>query len=78
MGSGAMSLDEAAELLAVEACRSFGDDWITAKALIDDRDLLVKGTYKDAVKLHHPDIGGDPELFRRLTEARDLLLGTPS
>ena len=79
MGSGTMSLDEAAELLATEACKSFGDDWITAEALLRDRgnadESCVPGAYRDAVTAHHPDVGGDPAVFLRLTEARDLLLG---
>lgn len=35
----------------------------------------VKRLYAWAVKLHHPDHGGDPDLFRRATEARDRLIG---
>lgn len=34
----------------------------------------VTATYRWLAKQHHPDVGGDPELFRRLTAARDLLL----
>jgi hypothetical protein len=74
MSSG-MTAERAAELLAVEACRGFGDDWVTADALLEDPEGLVKGAYRDAVRLHHPDVGGDPEMFRLLTEARDLLQG---
>lgn len=33
----------------------------------------IKFLYKRAVKLHHPDHGGDPTLFRVATEARDAL-----
>ncbi len=78
MGSGeGMTLDRAAELLAAEACRGFGDDWVTAEALIGDRDL-VAGAYRDAARLHHPDTGGDADMFRLITAARDLLLaGAP-
>lgn len=32
------------------------------------------GAYRDAVKLTHPDHGGDPETFRLITEARDIPL----
>lgn len=78
MGSGKMTLDEAAELLATEACKAFGDDWVVAEDLLrggDRAESLVPGAYRDAAKAHHPDVGGDPEMFLRLTEARDLLLG---
>lgn len=30
--------------------------------------------WREAAKTHHPDAGGDPVLFRQLTEARDLLI----
>lgn len=58
----AMTLDEAAALLCP-----------------DDPDRLIEfpdevGTYfRWLSKTAHPDAGGDPEAFRRLTEARDLL-----
>lgn len=78
MGSGeGMTLERAAELLATEACRGFGDDWVTADTLITKRDH-VAGAYRDAVRLHHPDVGGDAEMFRLITEARDLLLAGAS
>ena len=34
--------------------------------------------YRILAKDLHPDMGGDPDKFRRLTEARDFLLGRPS
>lgn len=81
MGSGKMSLDEAARLLADTACEAFGDDWVDAETLLavgaPDHESLVRGAYRDAVQVHHPDRGGDPETFQRLTEARDLLLEAP-
>lgn len=36
---------------------------------------MVKLAYRRAAAEHHPDKGGDPSVFRRVTEARDLLLG---
>lgn len=30
--------------------------------------------YRRLARQHHPDLGGDPETFRSLTVARDLLL----
>lgn len=68
MGSGAMSLDEAAVLLTQGAS---GSAWCD----VDSAPSHVQMVYREAAKRHHPDAGGDPGLFRRLTEARDLLLG---
>lgn len=43
----------------------------------------VHAAHRRLAKIHHPDAGGDPETFRRVTAARDLLLapsmaGAPS
>lgn len=75
MGSG-LTVDAAARLLADAAAASFGEAWCSAEDLLhaDDRADLIRGAYRDAAKRAHPDAGGDPEEFRRLTEARDLLL----
>jgi hypothetical protein len=34
----------------------------------------IQAAYRRLVKAAHPDVGGDPAVFRRLTEARDALL----
>jgi hypothetical protein len=34
----------------------------------------VVSAYRRLVRQHHPDLGGDPDAFRSLTVARDLLL----
>lgn len=34
----------------------------------------VVSAYRRLVRQHHPDLGGDPDVFRLLTVARDLLL----
>jgi hypothetical protein len=34
----------------------------------------VLSAYRRLVRQHHPDLGGDPDAFRALTVARDLLL----
>lgn len=31
----------------------------------------VELRYRELVKIHHPDVGGNEEIFRRITEARD-------
>jgi len=33
----------------------------------------LKGAYRLAVKQHHPDQGGDPEQFRKITDAYNVL-----
>jgi hypothetical protein len=34
----------------------------------------VVSAYRHLARQHHPDLGGDPDTFRSLTVARDLLL----
>lgn len=69
----AMSLEEAAAFLAETA--NFDDViFITADEILSnqaDRDAA----YRAAAKRLHPDVGGDPAMFKRLTDARDLLVG---
>lgn len=59
-----MSRPEAARYLC-EASGEVMDSAVTAE---------VERAYKLAVKAHHPDVGGDPVVFRKLTAARDVLL----
>jgi hypothetical protein len=71
MGGATMTAEEAATFLWSEAFADGPPD--------DDLVTLVTAegidrVYRLAVKAHHPDAGGDPATFRRLTEARDLLL----
>jgi organic radical activating enzyme len=33
----------------------------------------IKKAYRKKVKKHHPDVGGDPELFNKIQEAYDIL-----
>jgi hypothetical protein len=65
----AMTVEEAALYLAEHS----GADW--AEEVVADPSFAL-ALFKDAVKLHHPDVGGDPATFRKLTEARDLLEST--
>ena len=34
---------------------------------------LIAGAYRILARLHHPDVGRDPEVMTRLNDARDLL-----
>ena len=34
----------------------------------------VKASFRDLVKIHHPDVGGDPRVFERLQKMRDSVL----
>lgn len=63
---GTMTVDEAVRFLA----RMSGVQVVGAGDT-----SMVKLAYRRAAAEHHPDKGGDPAVFRRLTEARDLLLG---
>ncbi len=71
----------AAQMTRADAIEILG----MATAMLGARDALRDGTldpheaWRAAAKFFHPDAGGDPDMFRRLTEARDLLLnrGTP-
>lgn len=65
-----MTVDEAVRVLAV------GAEWSTSPTLLAelrDDEALVASLYRIAAKRHHPDAGGDPDVFRKITEARDLL-----
>lgn len=75
----AMTVEEAARLLVdlgeVHGCDEPGDP----SDLWEPTDVqaeIVNGYYKRAAFRHHPDVGGDPDTFRRITEARELLLAT--
>jgi hypothetical protein len=72
MGAVKMTKDEAARLLA-DAAGLVVDPKGIAALLADP--AMVTEVYRNVVKEHHPDVGGDPAVFRRLTEARDLLVG---
>lgn len=71
LGAATMTAEEAAQTLGVADPRPYlEDEWM---------DLLtepgaVNGAFREAAKVHHPDAGGDPDYFRRIVAARDLLL----
>lgn len=62
----AMTVEQAAQLLADAAGTS-------GLAGSDDPEV-IHSAWRRASRTAHPDAGGDPDLFRQLTEARDLLL----
>jgi hypothetical protein len=73
----AMTVEEAARLLAAES----GEGWESEDLLVevgygDSDHERISTAYRMAAKKHHPDNGGDPELFRKLTVARDLLVAS--
>lgn len=70
MAAPKMTVEEAARLLA-----EFGSGSDDVPAMLAGDQNLVDHLYRLGAKEQHPDVGGDPELFKRLTEARDLLRG---
>lgn len=71
MPAAQMTVEEAARFILEQS----GDGAFDFHELLDD-DVLVADLYRTAAKRLHPDHGGDPEMFKRLTEARDLLRAT--
>ncbi len=65
--SGRMSREEAADLLAA------GLDGVTADQLLRDPDT-VRTAHRILTKRHHPDLGGDTNLFAQINVARSVLL----
>jgi DnaJ-class molecular chaperone len=41
----------------------------------DEQMLKIKSAYKRLAKVHHPDVGGDAEKFKKLNEAHQKMLG---
>lgn len=70
----AMTVEDACRLIAEVAwpgeTPEQRDAWAVRMLTDDD---LYKRTIRQASRRAHPDAGGDPAAFRRLTEARDLL-----
>jgi len=62
----AMTVEEAAQLLAVEGLED-------PRAWVDVMEGGPDAAFRMAAKRHHPDAGGNPDTFRRITTARDLL-----
>lgn len=79
MPAARMSIDAAAQFLIdhgeTDGCTEPAD----LSVLTDDtdplHDQLIAEYYRRAAKRLHPDSGGDPALFRQLTDARKILTG---
>lgn len=72
LGAHKMTVEEAAKILA-EGTGGFFDsgDILDAPDEVDQE--MVTLAFRKAVVLHHPDKGGEPETFRKIIEAKDLL-----
>lgn len=71
MPAAKMTVDEAADFIAGH-CQHVvlaGEPPVTRKHVFANLD----SAYRAAARHLHPDVGGDPALFRQLTEARDIL-----
>jgi len=66
-----MTRGEAATFIVGSGLTSY-----TAAQLLSSPQLAANA-YRQAAKACHPDVGGDPDVFRRLTAARDVLVGNP-
>lgn len=71
----AMTVEEAAWFIAQHSVEE-GSDPETWWAEVQADPSFALALFKDAAKVHHPDQGGDPAVFRRLIQARDLLRET--
>lgn len=70
--AGFTTLEAAAAFVAEHANNCFGDEYTSGDILLDHPDEIA-GAYREAAKLLHPDVGGDPELFKQLGEAKRML-----
>lgn len=68
LGEAPMTVEQAARFIAEHASDG---GWLSDVA--EDPSFAL-ALFKEAAKVLHPDVGGDPELFRRLSRARDVLV----
>jgi hypothetical protein len=69
LGGAAMTVDEAARFIAEHA--GFGDAGVVLASNGNAAEM-----YRKAARRLHPDAGGDPELFKRLQDAKAILEAT--
>lgn len=70
--TGAMTVQQAAEYIAAHAGGSY------SATLLLTAPGQVQAAFRAAAHVLHPDYGGDPDQFRRLLTARDVLNGAES
>jgi hypothetical protein len=70
---GEMTVEEAARFIAEHGNPTLIELGGWANLASPGYDLLLETTFRAAAKNLHPDRGGDPALFRRLTEARQII-----
>lgn len=68
MGSGVMSVEEAARFIAQNS-----DDPEGRLHDVEVDPSFATVLFREAAKRLHPDVGGNPETFRKLVAARDLI-----
>lgn len=71
MPAAAMTVEDAARFLIEHG--EWGDVSATVDEILDAGSDVRAAYFREAAKKLHPDAGGNPELFKRLVEARDLL-----
>lgn len=71
--SGSMTVDAAARFIAEHGDPALVAMGGWANLAAPGYESLLESTFRAAAKLLHPDRGGDPALFRRLTEAREII-----
>jgi DnaJ-class molecular chaperone len=49
------------------------DPWAVLHLRPNAPQAIVKAAYRELVKMHHPDHGGDPDLFRKIQAAYEKL-----
>ena len=76
MGAAVMTVEQAAAFIAEHAIESpiSGRPAFTAEEILSNP-MRTKAAFAIAAKRLHPDAGGDPALFRKLTEARSVIEG---
>lgn len=70
LGPSSMTVETAAKILCDATADEIGEDPADIERVIG----VAESLYREAAKHHHPDVGGDPAVFRTITEARDLLV----
>jgi hypothetical protein len=71
MGEAAMSIEQAAAFLIEHG--EWGQTSATVDEILEADEQVTAAYFRNAAKKLHPDTGGDPALFRKLQQARELL-----